>query len=234
MKFPRIHPLGDSAMLVQFDDVFSMEANAKALALDRVLSANMPMGVVELVPTIASLMIRFDPLETSYLALQEICQEAIAGGLEGEHQDNRTFIVPAIYGGQDGPDLAEVADLMGVSDDQAIASHSETTLQVMMLGFAPGCSYLGLLSEAWNIPRGTKINPQVPAGALLVALRQVVFPGAPMPTGWRQIGRAPVKTFDVARDPVFALSSGDKIRFEPISVKKAAFVDDSLLWTAEQ
>ena len=38
-----------------------------------------------------------------------------------------------------------------------------------------------------------------------------------MPSGWHLLGRTPVRTFDLRRDPPFLLAPGDRIRFTAIS-----------------
>lgn len=228
--FPKISPLGDKGLIVQFGDHFDINLNKKALALDFLINKSLPVGVIETAPTLISLMVRFNPLETTYEFVTEKILILLESDLESLKHNGRLFVIPAVYGDEDGPDLDEVADLMTMSPDQVISSHSECEQQVMMLGFGVGCSYCGLLPPVWNIPRGNKIKPSVPGGSLLIALRQTVFPSTSMPTGWRQIGKSPCLTFDLNRAPNFLLNAGDKIRFEKISKNKAKSIPHDLLW----
>ena len=147
-----------------------------------------------------------------------------------EISGGRSFVIPAVYGGKEGPELDEVADLMQIRPDQVISGHSDSKQHVMMLGFSAGCSYCGLLPPIWDIPRGKKINPSVPGGSLLIALRQTVFPASNMPTGWRRIGQSPCLTFDLGKDPNFLLKPGDEVRFEQISSAKAQSISHDKLW----
>ena len=62
-------------------------------------------------------------------------------------------------------------------------------VEVLALGFAPGQPYLGELPGHWALPRRQTLNPQVPQGALVTAVRQFVLFANPSPTGWRQVGR---------------------------------------------
>ncbi|MFN3525835.1 MAG: carboxyltransferase domain-containing protein, partial [Paracoccus sp. (in: a-proteobacteria)] len=60
------------------------------------------------------------------------------------------------------------------------------------------------------------LTPQVPAGALVVALRQVVMFGNASATGWQQVGRCAFRSFRPERTPPMPLEPGDAIRFAPI------------------
>ena len=53
----------------------------------------------------------------------------------------------------------------------------------------------------------------MPAGSLVVALRQLVLFTNDAPTGWRQIGQTAFRTFDPASDTPFRLRTGDEIEF---------------------
>ena len=230
MVSPQITSIGDSGLIVVFGEKFSIELNKKALALDFELNKDLPEGVLETIPTLVSLMVRFDPLTVSYQFLRDYIDALLESNLNVDLSGGRSFVIPAVYGGNEGPELDEVADIMQIRPDQVISGHSESEQQVMMLGFSAGCSYCGLLPPIWDIPRGKKINPSVPGGSLLIALRQTVFPASNMPTGWRRIGQSPCLTFDLGKDPNFLLKPGDKIRFEQISSAKAQSIAHDKLW----
>ena len=59
---PTIVPLGDSALLVRFGTVLSDSANRAAIALAGLLARAPLDGVVEVVPSLVSVLLRFDPL----------------------------------------------------------------------------------------------------------------------------------------------------------------------------
>lgn len=216
---PVIRMAGDMGVLVEFGDRYHPRINAAVLAFDAAFEARRPDGVIETVPTFRSFLVRFDPLALDCAALEEL----LSGMLEscdwyesGPPARRRKWVIPAVYGGMRGPDLGEVADLMGLREDQVIDSHAGTPFTVAMLGFSPGLAYLGQLPEIWDIARRTTLNPEVPAGAVLVAVRQTVLPSTPIPTGWRQIARTPFRSFNPASDTPFLLQPGDSLRFEPV------------------
>lgn len=216
----RFRPAGDSGLIVEFGDSLDERINNAVLAFDARLRAEAIEGVGETAPTIASVLIRFDPLALSLDRLQERLQVLLEEGdwlSAPPPSGRRRWRIPALYGGEAGPDLAETADFAGVSEETLIREHAEAPQRVLMLGFAPGFAYLGRLPERWDLPRLTKPKPQVPPGSISVAVRQTTFTATTIPTGWRTIACSPFHAFDLAQDPAFLLEPGDEITFEPVS-----------------
>ncbi len=207
-------------LLVVFGQIYDPAINAAALAFDRALRADLPDGVIETVPTFRSVLVRFEPLEISCPRLEGHLQELLArqDWLQAEPDDAaQHWVLPCVYGGARGPDLGKVADLMGRREDQVVAAHAAVELRVAMLGFSPGLAYLGQLPEAWNLARRSTLTPEVPAGSVLVAVRQTVLPATPIPTGWHAIGQTPFRAFVPAHRRPFLLAPGDRLRFEPVA-----------------
>ena len=215
---PSLHVAGDMGLLVSFGDIYAPKINNAVLAFDRAFGETPRQGVIETVPTFRSLLIRFDPAELSFEALTDQCQTLLdrQDWYKAPAPKGKSWVLPTVYGGARGDDIGEVADLLGLREDQVIDAHASAVLRVAMLGFSPGLAYLGQLPEIWDIPRKTEITPAAPAGAILVAVRQTVLPCTEIPTGWRQIGQTPFRSFDLAGHPPFLLSPGDKLRFEPV------------------
>jgi len=90
-------------------------------------------------------------------------------------------------------------------------------VRVLTIGFAPGQPYMGELPEHWNIPRQQGLTPSVPAGALVVAIRQLIVFQNAAPTGWRHIGQTAFSLFRPDGDPPFALTPGDELTFPAIT-----------------
>ena len=64
----------------------------------------------------------------------------------------------------DGPDLAEVAALTGLSEDDVVTAHTTTAWTVGFGGFAPGFAYLTGGDPRLHVPRRATPRPTVPAG----------------------------------------------------------------------
>ncbi len=218
-RFPRIVDAGDSALMVLFGDSLDMAVNRAVMAFDAALRAADWPAVEEITPGIRGLLLRFDPLAKGAAELREridallderdwLRSEPVAG--------RRLWRLPVHYGEESGPDLEHVAEQLGCDAQDVIREHSGSRLHVLMLGFAPGCAYLGALPERWDLPRLDHVKPEVPPGSLSVAVRQTVLFATPIPTGWCTIGRTPFLSFSRHQEPWFYLAPGDEVGFEVI------------------
>lgn len=216
---PVIRFAGDSALLVEFGNALDPAINNAAIAFNARLKSAHPEHVVETAATNRSVLVCFDALErdpddlrselTDILAEEDWLAAAPPAG-------RRLWRLPVAYGGTYGPDLAALADLMGMGEAAVAEAHAATRQRVFMVGFAPGHLYTGLLPEAFDLPRLSDIKPSVPPGSVSVAIRQSVVCSTTIPTGWRTIGRTPFRTFDLRRNPAFMIEAGDEIAFEPV------------------
>ena len=125
--------------------------------------------------------------------------------------------IPVCYGGDFGPDLSEVAALHRSTPEQVIELHAATTYLVYFLGFVPGFAYLGELPEALVTPRLAAPRRRVPAGSVGIAGNQTGVYPFETPGGWRLLGRTPTPMFRAGANPQSLLSTGDRVRFVPIS-----------------
>jgi len=200
----RIRPFGEAAFLVDAD---GPEA---AQGLRHELLARPIDGVTGLVPGRESLLVEFDPLIAGADALEAV----LVARRPLPTAAGRLRRIPVAY---DGPDLSEVARLVGLTTKQLAEAHAATEHTVLFGGFAPGFAYLGGLPAAWRIPRLPTPRTSTPAGSVAVADGMTGIYPADLPGGWRVIGRTPVVLFDPRREPPVYLEPGDRVRFEPIS-----------------
>lgn len=218
-KYPLFRPAGDSALIIEFGADLDLKVNRAVQAFDASLRQRAPEGVTESAPTLRSVMVRFDPLvvridELKHLLMQMLVERDWS--IDSPNNEFYCWRLPIYYGGDTGADLDEVASLLDLSVEETIQQHCSVVQRVLTLGFSPGFTYLGLLPEAWNLPRLTEVKPLVPAGSISVAVRQTVMTSTPIPTGWRTIGCTPFSNFNLQRDPPFNISAGDEIKFYPI------------------
>jgi KipI family sensor histidine kinase inhibitor len=172
------------------------------------------------VPSLTSVLVRFNPAETKRDAVAAALGHVLAqrDWMTAPLPDPaRRWTIPVAFGGENGPQLAEFTRLVGLDEHQAIAQATAVDLRVLAIGFAPGLPYLGLLPPEWDVPRQSALTPRVPAGALATAVRQMVLFPAESTTGWRQIGRTAFRPFIPARAEPFLLRPGDAIRLEAVS-----------------
>lgn len=148
-------------------------------------------------------------------------------GVAGSDVEVREVVLDVRY---DGPDLADVADLVGVSTDTFVRQHTSITWRAAFGGFAPGFFYLvdereligggpaprghgGAAEPLPSVPRLGSPRPRVPAGSVGMADRFcAVYPGA-SPGGWRLIGTTDALFWDSDRPDPALLAPGDRVRF---------------------
>jgi KipI family sensor histidine kinase inhibitor len=129
---------------------------------------------------------------------------------------NKPFDIPVRYGGADGTDLDNVAKALGLAPRRVIDMHAAQEYEVLLLGFAPGFAYMGLLPPELELPRRATPRTRVPPGSVAIAGRQTAVYPSGTPGGWHIIGRTDIVLWDVARDPPALLQPGGRVRFRPV------------------
>ena len=218
----RIEPVGDAALLAILGDDLDLAANAVAQRLARALAtrATTVTGLGLPVPGHASVLVPFDPdvIDEAFvgdLIAVALLEAEVAAATAGPAANGALHEIRVRYGGDDGPDLADVAARTGLSEREVIRLHASVEYRVLVLGFVPGFPYLGLLPAALELPRRATPRVRVPAGSVAIAGRQCgIYPFATA-GGWHLIGRTELSLWDAAADPPAALAPGDRVRFVP-------------------
>lgn len=209
----RIARAADRAFLVVFDDAITRDAGIAVRGLHAWLRSEPLDGQVDLHPAYSSLLVRFDPLAVDPDALQRALAVRVAGLAGRGAAPGRTIEIPVRYGGENGPDLAEVAASCGLSETEVVAMHAGATYEVRFLGFSPGFPYLEGLPPALATPRRATPRIRVPAGSVAIGGAQTgIYPLA-SPGGWNVIGRTRLPVFDPAGEDPALLAPGDVVRF---------------------
>ena len=222
--WPLIRTVGLSGILVSFADKLSEPANRAALSFRAAIDAQSWPEVSETSTSLVSAFLQVDLAATPFEGMKERLLSLIGktDWFAAQLPEGRTlWHVPTVYGTDLAPQLEEAAEVAGVDPDAAVKYLSEARVRVLTIGFAPGQPYLGELNETWNIPRQQQLTQAVPAGALVVAVRQLVVFTNVTPTGWRHVGQTAFRTFRPDAEHPFALSPGDEMTFPAIS--EAAF-----------
>ena len=212
----RIVPAGDSALIVEFEERIDPAVNERAIACAEGIQAARLDGVRDVVPTYRSVAVYFDPLHTDGDALSACLTRAAEGMLAAGVSTPATVRIPVCYGGDFGPDLADVASFAAMPETEVVRAHAAGAYRVFMLGFVPGFAYLGVVDPRIAMARRATPRVRVPAGSVGIAGGQTGVYPAETPGGWQLIGRTPLKPFDPSRDQPFLMTAGDTVRFYPI------------------
>jgi KipI family sensor histidine kinase inhibitor len=213
----RFQPASDQSLLVYFGDAVTPEAAERVLKLVKLLASEPLPFIRNLHPAYASLLVKFDPLQRDHAQVEAALQNYLDRLDTVRLPEPRLVEIPVCYGGDFGPDLADLAKLHSLTPEQVVAAHTSPTYTVCFLGFVPGFAYLAGLPDALATPRLPAPRRQVPAGSVGIAGHQTgVYPCA-TPGGWRLIGRTPLRMFRAGRSPMSLLDIGDRVRFTPVS-----------------
>jgi KipI family sensor histidine kinase inhibitor len=198
----RLRPAGDRAVLVELAD--NREAHAVAAAARRAGGPRVSDVVVG--HRTVLVVWREPPADAAVLAaLRDVPAGEEAAAPAG------TVTIPVRY---DGPDLADVARLTGLSEGEVAARHAAASYRVAFTGFAPGFGYLLGGDPRLAVPRRDAPRERVPPGAVALAgPYSAVYPSA-SPGGWQLIGTTPLRMFDPAREPPALLAPGSPVVFE--------------------
>jgi inhibitor of KinA len=217
-------PFGDGALLVvigeEIDPLLSRIVHRLGEVVRDATSTDPAWGTP--VPGFGSLLVPYDPSGLSQAeATDRLARLLPANLLDGAPAPAATakqpLEIPVRYGGPDGPDLDDVAKALRLTAERAVALHTAHDYEVLLLGFAPGFAYLGMLPSELEIPRRATPRTRVPPGSVAIAGRQTaVYPSATA-GGWHIIGRTDIVLWDVARDPPALLQPGQRVRFRAVS-----------------
>ncbi len=221
-------PAGDLAISLQFAQDICPQINAQVLNVAHWIRETKIRGIVELVPAYASLLVYYNPLIINYQELIEQLNtyQAVDQLRFGQR---RMVTIPALYGGEWGPDLENVAMQHGLSAEEVIRLHTSANYYVYMLGFSPGFPYLGGLPIELHTPRLATPRSLVQAGSIGIAGSQTGIYSLATPGGWRIIAHTPIPLFDLRNEnEPFFLRAGDAIRFSSVNIEEYLGIIDQI------
>lgn len=198
----RLLRVGHDALLVEVADT------AEAMA---VYDEALRRGVVaaDVVPAARTVLFSGVP-DVGHLEVEIAGWDLGVGSPRNRPSDAPLVEVPTVY---DGPDLAWVADLWGLSTREVVEHHTSAEMVVAFCGFAPGFAYCTSPDLPGPVPRLAEPRTRVPAGAVgLADVFTGVYPSA-SPGGWRLVGRTDLRLWDDTRSRPATLAPGTRVRF---------------------
>lgn len=210
----RLLPYGERGLLVEVNDLHRALALFELLATAREHLA----GLEDVVAGARSvLLVAASP--GALTAVRAEAQRALAAVGSGEvptasnsggPAPEQVVEVPVHY---DGDDLADVAELTGLTVTEVVAAHTGTPWRVGFAGFAPGFAYLVDGDPRLRVPRRAAPRPRVPAGSVGLADEfSGVYPRS-SPGGWQLLGHTDLALWDLHRDPPALLRPGLWVQF---------------------
>ncbi|MEF2772447.1 MAG: 5-oxoprolinase subunit PxpB, partial [Blautia caecimuris] len=206
----------------------SPEINRKISATIQLMKEQHIEGVVDMIPAFCSLLINYDPRVISYDEIRERMQALVKVEVKAGETCKRIFEIPVCYGGEYGPDIANIAEHAGLTEEEVIRIHSSKDYLIYMLGFLPGFTYLGGLDERLHTPRLANPRIRISAGSVGIGGSQTGIYPLDSPGGWQLMGMTPVKTYDPEREVPILVEAGDYIRFVPVDEEEYLRIKDAV------
>lgn len=212
----RILPMGDSALLVELDDLDAVLAVEAELRSHVVVGGSVWALVEDIVPAARTVLVTLRPDGVPALLAHEL--RAVLSTLDPKRPPNPgaraaqagDVTIEVTY---DGADLADVAALTGLTEAEVVAAHTGTAWRVAFGGFAPGFAYLVGGDPRLQVPRRATPRTSVPAGSVALAGEfSAIYPRS-SPGGWQLIGTTNAVLWDTERDPPALLTPGSTVRF---------------------
>ena len=128
----RFLPAGDTALLVELADL------DHALALYRIAQAQPIAGVQELVPAARTILVQFAP---HIIGAAQLVRRIADCDLSGSVQRSDVLVqIPVRY---DGEDLAEVAQILGITAEEVVSRHTGSEWSVETSTGSTGFNWAG-------------------------------------------------------------------------------------------
>jgi KipI family sensor histidine kinase inhibitor len=197
---------GDHALLLQ------LHSTAEVLAWSAALREGHLPGVVDIVPTSRTVLIKLESRRYQPGARQRMEKLRVTSdhAMVAGHAD---VVIDVVY---DGPDLAEVGRATGLGEAGVIAAHTGTPWRVGFGGFAPGFACLVGGDPRLEVRRRDEPRTRVPAGSVgLAGELSGVYPRESA-GGWQLIGRTDAVLWDIDRRGPALLTTGKSVQFREV------------------
>lgn len=172
---------------------------------------------LECVAGISSCVAQFDLATVTAEQAERRLLAAMQSAPAVRDSESELVDVPVCYGGDHGPDLGDVCELLGMDRDAFVDCHTGSEYRVDMLGFTPGFAFIGGFEAAREVPRRPQPRVRLEPGSIGIAGGRTGIYTLPGPGGWQIVGRTPLTLFDAGAEQPFRLRAGMRVRFVAIS-----------------
>jgi inhibitor of KinA len=216
-----IVPLGDAALLVNFEQKIEEAINSAIINLADAIRRADVEGVINVQPAYCSLAVKYDSRKLNFSSVEKIIHDCSDGiFIEKEKEEGKVWSIPVCYEPEFAWDISDLSQFLKLSVDEIIELHTASLFRVFMMGFLPGFPYLGKLPQKLKCKRKDVPRKIVPAQSVGLAGEQTGIYPISAPGGWQIIGKTPIKIFDSSKRNPFLFKAGDSLKFNSISKKE--------------
>ncbi|MFF1252345.1 5-oxoprolinase/urea amidolyase family protein [Pseudarthrobacter sp. NPDC058329] len=199
-----VRHVGQRALLAE------LEHPEDVLALQEYLTANPPVGQLEVISAAETVMITCSTPESARRIRKALLNLVFP---PRQHGENALVRIDVVY---DGEDLRDVAAHCGLSPEAVLTAHSSQTWTAAFTGFSPGLAYMVGENNLLNVPRRPSPRTSVPAGSVALGGKySSVYPRV-SPGGWQIIGHTQTAMWDLARENPALVTPGTEVIFQPV------------------
>ncbi len=199
-----VRPVGTRAVLAELDSLQDV------LALQDMLYKSPLPGQVDVLAAAETVMVVGESAAATRAIGSRLLELELAPLIAS---DSGLVVIDTVY---DGDDLADVAELTGLSVDGVVAAHTGQIWTVAFAGFAPGFGYMVGENEALTVPRRSSPRTAVPAGSVALGGQySAVYPRR-SPGGWQLIGRTGARMWDLDRSQPALVRPGDRVKYRAV------------------
>lgn len=177
----------------------------------------------ECVEGMREVIVQYDTAVLDRLAAKDLLAEQLGRAPRKQTEQVPSIEIPICYGGEFGPELASIAEMLRVDEQEVIAMHTRHQYVVELIGFTPGFAYVSGLQDDLNVPRLSEPRQRVEPGSVGIAGGLTGLYALPGPGGWPLIGRTPQPLFRLNEQQPMLLQSGAEVRF--VAIDAYAFAE---------
>ncbi|MEX1140940.1 MAG: carboxyltransferase domain-containing protein [Thermoleophilaceae bacterium] len=231
---PKLKPLGDCFLGIEFGDEADLLLNFRVLALQQRIAESRIPGVIELLPSFRQLAAVIDRSVTSQDRVRAAIEEMLPDVAEVTELPSRRLRLPCWYDDPWSAAIAErygvpnniefVAEQNGLSVPELVERHTSTEFWIVCVGFTPGAPFTYPLDPSKQLVAPKYETPRdfTPGRSLSLAGFSTGTYPVPSPGGYQLLGRLAVEIYEPEpRNRAFPpngvlLRAGDRLQFRSI------------------
>ena len=216
-EYPQIKPMGDKAILIDFEPEINENSLEKLLSVKEIIENKLVEDKVEVINTYHSLLIIYPFTIENIYDKVSVLKHLIYRANIGKNINSHIYYIPVCYEEEFGLDLELIFSEKKLKISEIIRLHTAPIYTVYFIGFLPGFLYLGGLDEKLQISRKKSPRMRVKKGAVGIGEKQTGIYPKTSPGGWQIIGNSPISFFNKNAIPPCVILPGDKVKFYSIS-----------------